>query len=149
MAEIKIGDEKIGNIGEIHPAILKNIKSKARIVAAEIDMATLAQLATAEQEYRPIGKYPAVVRDIAVRVPQDTRAEDILNIIEPTGGELLIDTDLFDYFQDEAMNESDQKSLAFHLIFQSPERTLTDAEIHKRMTQIQEALEEKGWTVRS
>ncbi|TSC78391.1 MAG: phenylalanyl-tRNA synthetase beta chain [Parcubacteria group bacterium Gr01-1014_33] len=149
MAEIKIGDEKIGNIGEIHPAILKNIKSKARIVAAEIDMATLAQLATAEQEYRPIGKYPAVVRDIAVRVPHDTRAEDILNIIEPTGGELLIDTDLFDYFQDEAMNESDQKSLAFHLIFQSPERTLTDAEIHKRMTQIQEALEEKGWTVRS
>ncbi|MFY9462653.1 MAG: phenylalanine--tRNA ligase subunit beta, partial [Candidatus Sungiibacteriota bacterium] len=129
MAEIKVGDEKIGVIGEIHPAILKNIKARARITAVEIDMEKLVALATTEAEYQPIGKYPAIIRDIAVVVPEKTKTEEILNVIENTGGELLADTDLFDYFQDGALAENAQKSMAFHLVFQSPDRTLIDAEI--------------------
>lgn len=147
-AEVKIGNEKIGNIGEIHPAVLKNIKSKARIVAAEIDFEKLWRLSTAEAEYRPVGKYPAIVRDLAVVVPSNTKTEAILNIIESVGGRLLTDTDLFDYFQDEQMRDEEEKSLAFHLIFQSPDRTLRDEEVNKLVYKITEALEQKGWEVR-
>ena len=147
-AEIKIGDEKIGMIGEIHPDILKNIKSKARIAAAEIDMEKLTRFATAEAEFRPIGKYPAIVRDIAVVMPRDTRTQSVENIILAAGGELLADTDLFDYFQDEDLQESEEKSLAFHLVFQSPDRTLTDAEVDAIMKKIISALEEKDWEVK-
>jgi phenylalanyl-tRNA synthetase beta chain len=64
------------------------------------------------------------------------------------GGTLLIDSDLFDYFQDEAMEERGQKSLAFHLIFQSPERTLRDAEVENICKKIASALKQKGWDVR-
>jgi len=147
-AQIKIGDEKIGVIGEIHPSILESIKTKTRIAAAEIDFAALARAATTETEYRPIGKYPAIVRDIAVIVPANTKTQEVENIIEVAGGALLADTDLFDYFQDEDMRESEQKSLAFHLIFQSPERTLTDAEADAAVKDIATALEEKNWEVR-
>ncbi len=147
-AEIKIGDEKIGNIGEIHPAVAENIKAKARIVAAEIDFEKLVQAATSESEYRPVGKYPAIIRDLAVVVPSDTKTESVLNIVENTGGKLLADTDLFDYFQDGRMRESEEKSLAFHLIFQSSERTLKDEEINKLVEKIIKALEQKGWGVR-
>ena len=148
LAEIKIGDDKIGNIGEIHPAVLEDIKSRGRIVVAEIDFEKLWKLASAEAEYRPVGKYPAVVRDIAVVVPHQTRTEEVLNVIENAGGNLLIDTDLFDYFQDEAMRESGEKSLAFHLIFQSPERTLKDEEVSKIIEKITAGLREKGWEIR-
>ena len=148
MAEIKVGDEKIGLIGEIHPAIIEHIKSRARITVAEIDMQKLAALAHAEAEFRPIGKYPAIIRDIAVVVPQDARTDDILNIIENTGGMLLADTDLFDYFQDDGLRESQQKSLAFHLVFQSPERTLTDAEADAVIKKIIAALEAQNWEVK-
>ncbi|MEK7541949.1 MAG: phenylalanine--tRNA ligase subunit beta [Patescibacteria group bacterium] len=147
-AEIKMGDEKIGVIGEIHPDILKKIKSKGRIAAAEIDMEKLARLATSEAEYRPIGKYPAMIRDIAVVVPRDTRTQEVENIISAAGGELLADTDLFDYFQDENLQESEEKSLAFHLVFQSAERTLMDAEADAVMQRIVSALEEKNWEVK-
>lgn len=148
LAEIKSGDKILGVIGEIHPNVLDAIKSKYRIVAAEIYFDKLWRLASAESEYLPIGKYPSVRRDIAVLVPHTTRTEEILNIIENTGGETLQDADLFDYFQDEMMRESDRKSLAFHLMFQSPDRTLTDKEVDTHTEAVIRALEEKGWEVR-
>lgn len=148
VAEIKIGDEKIGIIGELHPAVIENIKSKARIAAVEIDFEKLWKPATTEYDYRPVGKYPAVRRDIAVVVPLNTKTETVLNVIENIGGPLLVETDLFDYFQDEALREAEQKSLAFHLTFQSSERTLTDEEIGALIKKITFALEEKEWEVR-
>lgn len=147
-ALIKIGDETIGMMGEIHPTILDSMKSRARVVAAEINFDRLWKHARDEVEFRPIGKYPAVIRDIAVVVPENTKTEAIQNIIERTAGELLTDTDLFDYFQDEEMQRANMKNLAFHLVFQSPDRTLTDAEIEKNIAEIISALETNNWEVR-
>lgn len=147
-AEITVDGKPIGMIGEIHPEILDQIKSKTRIVAAELFIDALAELADSEQQYRPVGKFPAVRRDIAVIVPFNTKTEDITNVLETAGGELLIDTDMFDYFQDEDMRDTQTKSLAFHLIFQSPERTLTDKEVEQTMQKIVRALEEKDWEVK-
>ena len=135
-------------IGEIHPSILENIKSRGRITAAEIDMKKLADLATGEVEYKPVGKYPAIIRDIAVMVPAGAKTQDIENTIHAAGGALLVDTDLFDYFQDNVLRENEQKSLAFHLVFQSPDRTLTDAEADTIMKKITAALEEKNCEIR-
>lgn len=147
-AEIKVGDEKIGNLGEINPVVLENIKSKARIVAAEINFEKLWRLATTESEYRPVGKYPAIIRDISLIVPSETRTVEITNLIENIGGSLLVDIDLFDYFQDEAMQESDSKSLAFHLVFQSWDRTLKDQEVDVCVEKVVKTLEENKWMVR-
>lgn len=148
VAEIKAGNTRLGAIGEIHPEILRNLKTKTRIVAAEIDFEKLWKIARSEQEFVEVSKFPPIVRDIALIVPETVKTETVLNIIENEGGELLIDTDLFDYFQDGAMRELQEKSLAFHLIFQSQERTLKDEEIEKIMNRIVTLIEEKGWEVR-
>lgn len=148
VAEIKIGDQLIGHVGEIHPDVVGRKKPITRIVGSEIYLDALTGHIQTEQEYRPIGKYPAIIRDLAVVVPGNTRVVDILNIIENTGGNLLADTDLFDYFQDETMRDSQEKSLAFHLVFQSPKRTLTDKEIDESVVKITGELEKVGWEVR-
>lgn len=148
VAQIKIGDDTIGMIGEIHPAILDNLKSRGRIVAAELNFDRLWKHAEDEIEFRPIGKYPAIIRDIAIVVPIDTKTETVQNIIENTAGSLLIDSDLFDYFQDKEMELAGMKNFAFHLIFQSPDRTLTDTEIEKLVTKVMTALEANNWEVR-
>jgi len=147
-AEIKVDDEKIGVIGELHPAIQKVLKMKNSLAAAEIDAEKLIGLAEKEAEYLPISRFPAVIRDIAIIVPEEEKTETVTNIIENIGGKLLVDSDLFDYFQDEAMEKGRKKSLAFHLIFQSPERTLTDSEVQKIIDKIVKALEKKRWLVR-
>ncbi|MEK7091849.1 MAG: hypothetical protein AAB900_02560, partial [Patescibacteria group bacterium] len=41
-----------------------------------------------------------------------------------------------------------KKSLAFRLVFQSAERTLSDEEANQAMNQVILALETKGWEVR-
>ncbi|KKS38200.1 MAG: phenylalanine--tRNA ligase subunit beta [Candidatus Sungbacteria bacterium RIFCSPLOWO2_12_FULL_41_11] len=146
--EIYIGNQAIGILGEIHPVVAKNIKSKARIVAAEIDFSSLWQLAEKEAEYKPISKYPAIIRDIAIIVPFNIKTESILNVIENTGGEFLTDIDLFDYFYDEKMKNKSQKSLAFHLRFESKEKTLKDEEIDEIMRKIIDDVDKKGWIVR-
>ena len=65
-------------------------------------------------------------------------------VIENTAGKLLVDTDLFDIYEND-----ERKSLAFHLIFQSPEKTLTDEEINSIMEKIFAAIEANDdWEVR-
>jgi len=51
---------------------------------------------------------------------------------------------LFDIYENE-----ERKSLAFHLIFQSPEKTLTDEEVNVVMQKVFEAMEANDdWEVR-
>jgi len=110
----------------------------------EFDFDELVKLADESVEYEPVSKYPAIVRDIAVFVPLNEKVENVLDTIENTAGKLLIDTDLFDIYENE-----ERKSLAFHLIFQSPEKTLTDDEANAIMKKIFEALEANNdWEVR-
>lgn len=148
VAEIKIGDKKIGFLGEVHPAVRDALKARHAIVVAEMDAAVLYSAAESEAEFNPIARFPAIIHDVAVIVPEEEKTENVTNIIENIGGKTLVDVDLFDYFQDEAMRKGRKKSLAFHLIFQSPERTLKDEEVARVAARIVKALEEKGWTVR-
>ena len=148
VAEIKIDDKKIGHLGEVHPAVRDALKARHIIAAAEIDASTLYSMAEGEAEFIPIARFPAIIHDIAVIVPEEEKTENVTNIIENIGEKLLVDTDLFDYFQDEAMKKGRKKSLAFHLIFQSAERTLKDEEVSKITARIIKGLEEKGWRVR-
>src|SRR3989344_2203519 len=110
----------------------------------EFDFDELVKLADESVEYEPVSKYPAIIRDIAVFVPLNEKVENVLDVIENTAGKLLIDTDLFDIYENE-----ERKSLAFHLIFQSPEKTLTDEEINAIMQKVFETIEaNEDWEVR-
>ncbi|NOY35436.1 MAG: hypothetical protein GXP44_00720 [bacterium] len=131
VSEIMVGNTSIGiiNHGE-----------------AEISFDMLVRLATEEVEYRPISKYPAVKRDISVFVPQKTKVVQVLDVIENTAGMLLVDTDLFDIYE---IPDEDRKSFAFHLVFQSQEKTLSEEEINKLMDKIMDALDANAqWEVR-
>lgn len=148
VAEVNLDNKKIGVIGEVHPALRDALKIKHSLAAAEIDADLLISAAEKEAEYSPVSRFPAIRRDIALIVPEEEKTERITDVIENIGGKLLIDSDLFDYFQDEEMREGRKKSLAFHLVFQSPERTLKDEEVDKIMIKIVRGLKEHGWLIR-
>ena len=146
-AEIKIGDDLIGWLGEISPEILTSLEIKAPVAVFEIDFEVLVKLAQEEMIYQPPYKYPAIIRDIAVLVEPMTKVEEVLNVIETVGGKLVSDVDLFDIYEGEEIPEN-KKNLAFHIIYQSNERTLTNAEVNRLQEKIIKALEEKEWEVR-
>ncbi|OGZ96248.1 MAG: phenylalanine--tRNA ligase subunit beta [Candidatus Sungbacteria bacterium RIFCSPLOWO2_02_FULL_54_10] len=140
--------EKIGALRELHPAIAEKLKVRGQIIFAAIPFAQVTQKASDKAEYRLLGKYPAITRDIAVVVSEDIRTDDILNVIKNAGGTLLADTTPFDYFQDDALATEEKKGLAFHLIFQSPDCTLTDAEVGAVIKKITATLEAQDWEVK-
>jgi phenylalanyl-tRNA synthetase beta subunit len=89
--------------------------------------------------------YPFIYRDISVWVPKDESSDSLKKILADNGTELLIkEPQLVDSF-----TKGDQTSYAFRLVFQSYDRTLTDAEINEIMTKITNKIKEKSaWQVR-
>ncbi len=95
-------------------------------------------------QFAPISTYPFINRDIAMWVAEGTDEGVILDIINKHGGELVQRIDKFDEFAKDG-----RVSLAFHIIFQSMEKTLTDDEVGEVMQKIEKELEKKeGFEVR-
>lgn len=98
----------------------------------------------AAKKFAPWSPFPFISRDIAVFVPIGTDPEELLSLCASLGTELLARAPrLFDQF-----TKGDQTSLAVRMVFQAPDRTLTDAEASGIMEKIAFAAAEKGWTVR-
>ena len=95
------------------------------------------------QKYQPFSHYPFIVRDIAMWVPSETKPEDVLAVLRSAAGELLTRSEKFDEFK-----KGDRTSLAFRLVLQSPEKTLTDEEANAVMEKVYASVKEKGWEVR-
>lgn len=93
--------------------------------------------------YTPFSVYPFIARDIALWVPKDTDEVSVKTLITEHAGDLLIRIDQFDRFEKEG-----RVSLAYRLVFQSFNKTLTDEEIHDVMKKVSDALTAKGYEVR-
>jgi len=147
-AEIKIDGEEIGFLGEISPKILEILKIGGKVVVFDLDFEKLQKISSEEHEYQPISKYPAAIRDLAILVPQKVRVAEVLNRIYDAGGNLIRDVDLFDIYEGEELPEK-KKNLAFHIIYQSADRTLSSKEIDEIQQKIIKAFQEKPeWEVR-
>ena len=139
-AEIKADHTEIGIIGEINPLILTNFDIHQRVAIFEIDYAALQERADAEREYAPLRKYPTVQRDLSMRVPDGVRVDDLLQDIQSAGGPIVLDTDLFDVYDDE---EGQNQSMAFRIVFGADDRTLESKEVDAVMERIIAALEKE------
>jgi len=147
-AEIKVGGEEIGFLGDVSKDVLKKMKIKGEVALFDIDFEKLQKLVSEEHEYQPISQHPSAVRDIAVLVPHDVKVVDVLNKINAIGGKLIRDIDLFDIYQGEEISQG-RKNLAFHIIYQAEDRTLTAKEIDEIQNKIIKALEkDPRWEVR-
>ena len=145
-AEIKINDKEVGFVGYISKNTLNSLDINGQVVMFDIDFEKLQKLTTEEHEYQPICPYPSAIRDLSILVPEEVRVVEVLNVINRVGGELVNDVDLFDIYK----NDNDQKkSLAFHIIYQAQDRTLSSAEIDQLQNKIVESLEKNlNWKVR-
>jgi len=143
VAEIKHGEDLIGTVGEISPALLGVWDISGRVVMFNLDLTKLIEIAEEEREFLPISKYPAVIRDIAVLVDKETRVSEVLDVIYSSGIDLVSDVDLFDYYDPSTGSGQElaegKKSLAFHIIYEA-DHTLTDEEVRREEGKIKNAL---------
>lgn len=138
-ASLIIKGECVGIIGEVHPAVSEKFECPERTYLAEIEIESLVKNAALESEYKPLPKFPAVSRDIAMLVKDEIMVKQIEDIIKQRAGKILEDIKLFDVYKGKQVPEG-MKSVAYSITFRASDRTLTDEEVGKAMTKILDGL---------
>ena len=139
-----------GRVGELHPALAAELDLRAEhVVIGELALPGLAGGARPEVRARPIPRYQAIERDLAVVVERSQPAAAVEQVIRSAGGEILRSVHLFDLYRGAPLLASEQ-SLNWRLAFQADDHSLTEAELDARLSLITDRLaDEVGGRIRT
>jgi len=140
---IMIDGKEIGFIAKIDNGVLNKNGIKKETSASEISLKSLLTAISKgkQKQYQTIAKFPSINRDLAFVIDQKIFYNDISREIK-NFNPLIKDLELFDVYSGENL-ENNKKSLAFHIVYQSNEKTLTSEEIDKIQNELIKHLEEK------
>ncbi|MDH5537000.1 MAG: phenylalanine--tRNA ligase subunit beta, partial [Betaproteobacteria bacterium] len=124
-ARVQMAGKDIGWIGELHPQWLQKYDIAHGVVCFEVEVGALLE-APLPQPSVP-SRFPPVSRDIALLVSADITVQALLDAIVGETPSIVQDVRLFDLYQGPNLPQG-KKSLAFRVVMQDTERTLTDAE---------------------
>ena len=147
-AVIKLGDEVIAVVGEVHPAVLKNYDIGVKAYVAQVDFASLLKYGDNKRSYKALPKFPASSRDLAFVCDADVPVMKIEKLIAKAVGKILEDIALFDVYVGSQIPEG-MKSVAFSVRMRASDRTLTDAEADSAVKKAVDELDKVGIKLRS
>ena len=133
-ADIILDGKKIGVIGKVHPKHLKD-----DVYVFEMNLSSLIGK-TSKLKYIPAFKYPSIERDMAFIFNKDVMVGDVIKTIYKTANKLLKDVKVFDVYEGNNI-EKNKKSVAFNLLFNGIDHTLTDDEVNEQMKKIIDKIE--------
>jgi len=146
-AAIYKGKDLIGVLGKPQDFLKKHYDCEGEIICWEIGLSSLFNLINEEREFQPLPKYPAVIRDISLIIPQNILVDQVLMILQKSSSFYLEEVDLFDIYIGKNLPQGN-KSLSFHLVFRSLNHTLENKEVNKEIEKIYKALQSLGAKIR-
>lgn len=136
----------VGYVGAVHPQFEKKLGLNGRTYVFELKLAAVQQRVLPQAQ--PVSKYPSIRRDLAIVVPTQLAAGEVLKAIENIGVNHLVGLNLFDVYEGSGVADG-YRSLALSLTLQHPERTLEDQEINTAVKAVVDMLtNEFGATLR-
>jgi phenylalanyl-tRNA synthetase beta chain len=133
----------IGVVGQLAPALTAghDMPLHAEVYVAEVDLDALTDVAASRAMFSsvPPPRHPAVVRDISIIVDDTLPAARVRGTIHAAAPATLVRVREFDRYQGKGVPEG-RVSLSYRFTFQAPDRTLTDADVQRAMTDIVQAL---------
>lgn len=147
-AEYTLNGQRVAVLGEIHPAVAAEFDLGVRAYVAEIALDVLYAVEKEKTVYRPLPRFPAVVRDFALLCDAMLPVGDMENAIAKAAGRLLESIRLFDVYTGVQI-PAGKKSVAFNVTLRSPDSTLSQEEIDRVTQKIIHGLEQMGAVLRS
>lgn len=141
--EDRSGMMELGIMGEVHPEVAEKFGIGARAYVCELNFEYIIARANIEKVYKPLPKFPAVARDIALMVEEDVQVGRLEAIIRAAGSSLVEKVELFDVYRGKQVGEG-KKSLAFNILYRDRNKTLTDEDVQKVHERILLELREKA-----
>lgn len=139
-AQVLLEGQPIGWIGKLHPKWQQHYQLPRSTILFELDVEPLLQRKVAS--YTQVAKFPPVRRDIAVVVDENTPIQALLDTMWSSGNKLLNHLALFDVYRGKGVPEG-KKSLAFLVLMQDTQKTLTDAEADAVVAELLELLHQR------
>lgn len=147
-AVMSVDGVKLAALGEIHPDVAERFDIRGRVILAEVDLDALMPLEKDFYGVKPLPRFPAVSRDIAVVVDEQVGAGTMMDAIRKAAAKTLEDVKLFDIYRGEKLGAG-RKSVAYAITLRAPDRTLTDEEINNTMDKVLKALSAFGAELRA
>jgi phenylalanyl-tRNA synthetase beta chain len=119
----------------------------SEVALAEVCLDALLAAERRGSAYRPLPRYPGIKVDVAVAVPESTRAGELVALVETAGKGQVVDVELFDLYRGKSIGEG-RKSLAFHVLLQAEGRTLTDQDEQKFLQRFEKLVSDAGGELR-
>ena len=139
-ARILLGEKAIGWIGALHPKWVQQYALPQTPVLCEIDLE--AALTCRMPKFSEIAKFPPVRRDIALIVCENVTSEQMLATLREAAPEMVTELAIFDLYSGKGI-DSGKKSLAFRVLMQDTEKTLTDQEVETVITRLTQVLSDR------
>ena len=141
-AEVFLDGDRIGVLGQIHPAVAENYGVDAELYCAELSFDAILAHRAPLPVYKPLPRFPSVSRDIAVVCDASIPAGEMAACILENGGQYLKDCRIFDVFTGGRI-AAGRKSVAFSLTMRADDQTLTDDHAEETVKKILAALRER------
>jgi phenylalanyl-tRNA synthetase beta chain len=138
---IFIDKKLIGVVGEISDNLRLETKITSNAGIFEINLDSLKALDRPTPMFKEISSYPPILRDLSFIVSKSTVLADLLKAIKAFHP-LISDVEAFDLFESDKLGAG-VLNIAFHLTFQSFEKTLTSQEIDKIINDLVKLLADK------
>ena len=144
-ARILLDGLPVGWIGELHPQWQQQNDLPQPVLWFEIELDALQQGSVPRPH--DISRFPPVQRDIAVVADEGVTVQSLLDALRACKAPYVVDIDLFDVYRGAGVGEG-RKSLAFRVLLQDTQKTLTDSEIEPSITGLLDALQNNGAQIR-
>jgi len=139
-AKVLLEDKAIGWIGKLHPKWQQHYDLPRGAVLFELDVAPLLERQVVS--YTEVGKFPPLRRDLAVLVDETTTVQALLDTMLETRIPVVNKIALFDVYRGKGIAEG-KKSLAFLVLMQDTQKTLTDVEADEVMAKLLDSIVKK------
>ena len=135
---IVIDGRPVGWVGEVHPVVAATWDLTETVAGFELDLDAVGEPSAAS--YQDVTSFPAVREDLAVVVADEVSAAEVIAVVRAAGAPLVQTADVFDVYRDPERIGAGNVSLALHITYRAPDRTLTDEEVAGRRQAIGDAL---------
>ncbi len=136
-AEVLRDGRVIGWLGELHPALSQRYEIEGGAVAFELELEPVCRQPL--PRHKDVPKFPPVRRDIAVVVAAELPVQDLLQALRARKTAIVEDVSLFDVYRGKGI-EQGKKGLAFRVLLQDTQKTLTDAEVDAAVAGLRQVL---------
>ena len=144
-ARILLDGLAIGWIGELHPQWQQQYDLPQPALWFELDLAALMHGDV--PRLVAVSRFPLVRRDIAVVVDEHVSVQSLLEVMRARKAPYVVALDLFDLYRGRGV-EQGRKSLAFRVLLQDTQKTLTDSEIDPGIEGLIDTLQKNGAQIR-